>query len=56
MAPAGYGNRVEGIHSVAAAAQRGRIRKLWVEEKRLGRSEIAEIVGAVGSEKTCIGP
>ena len=54
MAPAGYGNRVEGIHSVAAAAQRGRIRKLWVEEKRLGRSEIAEIVGVVGSEKTAL--
>ena len=54
MAPAGYGNRVEGIHSVAAAAQCGRIRKLWVEEKRLGRSEIAEIVGLVGSEKTAL--
>ena len=54
MAPAGYGNRVEGIHSVAAAAQRGRIRKLWVEEKRLGRSEVAEIVGVVGSEKTAL--
>ena len=54
MAPAGYGGRVEGIHSVAAAAQRGRIRKLWVEEKLLGRSEIAEIVGAIGSEKIAL--
>jgi len=54
MAPAGYGSRVEGIHSVAAAAQRGRIRKLWVEEKRLGRSEIAEIVSAVSSEKIAL--
>lgn len=52
MAPAGYGNRVEGIHAVAAAATRGRVRKLWVEEKRLGRAEIAEIVEAVGREKT----
>jgi len=52
MAPAGYGNRVEGIHSVAAAAAGGRVRKLWVEERRLGRSEIAGIVEAVGREKT----
>ena len=52
MAPAGYGNRVEGIHSVAAAASGGRVRKLWVEEKRLARAEIAEIVEAVGREKT----
>ena len=54
MAPAGYGNRVEGIHSVAAAASRGRVRKLWVEEKRLGRAEIAEIVEAVGRERTAV--
>ena len=52
MAPAGYGNRVEGIHSVAAAASGGRVRKLWVEEKRLARAEIAEIVEAVGRERT----
>ncbi|MET0566600.1 MAG: RNA methyltransferase [Acidimicrobiia bacterium] len=52
MAPAGYGNRVEGLHSVEAAAASGRVRKLWVEEKRLGRAEIADIVQAVGREKT----
>jgi 23S rRNA (guanosine2251-2'-O)-methyltransferase len=52
MAPAGYGNRVEGIHSVAAAATGGRVRKLWVEEKRLARAEVAEIVEAVGRERT----
>jgi 23S rRNA (guanosine2251-2'-O)-methyltransferase len=52
MAPAGYGNRVEGLHSVAAAAERGRVRKLWVEEKRLGRAEISAIVSVVGREST----
>ena len=54
MAPAGYGNRVEGLHSVAAAAAQGRIRKLWVEEKRLGRAEIADIVSVVGRESTAL--
>jgi 23S rRNA (guanosine2251-2'-O)-methyltransferase len=47
MALAGYGNRVEGLHSVAAAAA-GRVRKLWVEENRLRRSEVRSIVNAVG--------
>jgi 23S rRNA (guanosine2251-2'-O)-methyltransferase len=50
MAPAGYGNRVEGIHAVAAAAAAGRVRRLWVEERRRARPEIAAIVEAVASE------
>jgi len=54
MAPAGYGNRVEGLHSVAAAAARGRVRKLWVEEKRLGRGEVADIVNVVGRESIAL--
>ena len=54
MAPAGYGNRVEGLHSVAAAAGHGRVRKLWVEEKRLGRAEIGDIVSVVGKESTSL--
>ena len=54
MAPAGYGNRVEGLHSVAAAAARGRVRKLWVEEKRVGRAEVADIVSVVGRESTAL--
>jgi len=54
MAPAGYGNRVEGLHSVAAAAARGRVRKLWVEEKRLSRVEISAIVSVVGRESTAL--
>jgi len=44
MAPAGYGNRVEGIHAVTAAAEAGRIRKLWVERRRVGRPGVSEIV------------
>ena len=48
MAPAGYGNRVEGLHAVAAAAAAGRVRKLWVEKRRVGRPEIRSIVGLAG--------
>ncbi len=54
MALAGYGNRVEGVHSVAAAAAAGRVRKLWVEERRMGRSEVSEIVGIVGRQRTVV--
>jgi 23S rRNA (guanosine2251-2'-O)-methyltransferase len=54
MAPAGYGNRVEGLHSVAAAAAGGRVRKLWVEERRLGGAEVAAIVTAVGWERLAV--
>ena len=48
MAPAGYGNRVEGLHAVAAAAAAGRVRKLWVEERRVDRPEIRSIVALTG--------
>ncbi len=51
MALAGYGSRVEGIHAVYAAAEAGRVRKLWVEERRHDRSEIQAIVGVVGLDK-----
>lgn len=47
MAPAGYGNRVEGVHAVAAAAEAGRIRKLWVERRRVGRPGISEVVSGL---------
>jgi 23S rRNA (guanosine2251-2'-O)-methyltransferase len=53
MAPAGYGNRVEGLHAVAAAAAAGRVRKLWVEERRLRRPEVkavADLVSGTGAE------
>lgn len=48
MAPAGYGNRVEGLHAVTAAAAAGRVRKLWVEKRRVDRPEIRSIVGLAG--------
>ncbi len=51
MAPAGYGNRVEGLHAVVAAAAAGRVRKLWVEERRLGIPDVASIADAVGSDR-----
>lgn len=34
MAPAGYGDRVEGIHAVDAALEAGRVEKLYVEAGR----------------------
>lgn len=34
MAPAGYGNRIEGVHAVAAALDAGRVEKLYVEASR----------------------
>lgn len=37
MAPAGYGDRVEGFHAVAAALAAGRVEKLYVEKSRRGR-------------------
>lgn len=56
MAPAGYGNRVEGLHPVAAAAAAGRVRRLLVEERRRDRSEIASIVEVVGPDRVRIVP
>lgn len=37
MAPAGYGDRVEGIHAVAAAIAASRVRELYVERSRKNR-------------------
>lgn len=36
MAPAGYGDSVEGVHAVAAALAAGRVERLYVEESRRG--------------------
>ena len=47
MAPAGYGNRVEGIHAVAAAVEAGRVEKLYVERSRRVRSGVSPIVAAL---------
>ncbi len=37
MAPAGYGDKVEGIHAVTAALATGRVERLYVERSRRGR-------------------
>jgi 23S rRNA (guanosine2251-2'-O)-methyltransferase len=37
MAPAGYGDKVEGIHAVTAALAAGRVSKLYVERSRRAR-------------------
>lgn len=50
MAPAGYGDRVEGLHAVAAAAERGRILRLFVERGREARDEVARIVRMVAAD------
>jgi len=54
VAPAGYGNRVEGLHAVAAAAAAGRVRKLWVEKRRIDRSEVRSILDLVGETQTFV--
>lgn len=51
MAPAGYGNRVEGVHAVMAAARAGRIDKLYVESGRQDRAGIVDIVAAAGESR-----
>lgn len=40
MAPAGYGDSVEGIHAVAAALAAGRVEKLFVERRRRSRADV----------------
>ncbi|MCH7581620.1 MAG: 23S rRNA (guanosine(2251)-2'-O)-methyltransferase RlmB [Acidobacteria bacterium] len=51
MAPAGFGNRVEGVHAVAAAVEAGRVNRLYVERRRRERADIAALVDRVGSGK-----
>jgi 23S rRNA (guanosine2251-2'-O)-methyltransferase len=45
MAPAGYGSRVEGVHAVTAAVEAGRVRRLFVERRRMAR--LGQIVSSV---------
>lgn len=44
MAHAGYGDRVEGVHAVAAAVAAGRVLELWVESTRLRHPAIAGLI------------
>lgn len=45
MAPAGYGDRVEGIHAVTAALTAGRVEKLYVDRGR--RTRLAGLLDGV---------
>lgn len=54
MARAGYGNRVEGLHAVAAAVEAGRVERLTVERKRKSREEISRLIDAVGGARTVL--
>jgi len=45
MAPAGYGDRVEGLHAVAAAHAAGRVVKLYVERGR--RARLGDLLSSV---------
>ncbi len=46
MASAGIGDRVEGLHAVAAAVAAGRVRTLYVEHSRLRHDEVSSIIDA----------
>jgi 23S rRNA (guanosine2251-2'-O)-methyltransferase len=54
MAPSGFGNRVEGLHAVEAAAAKGRILRLFVESRRRGRAEIEALIGLVGEDRVSV--
>lgn len=44
MAPAGYGDRVEGFHAVEAALASGRVTRLIVERHRVAKPDYADLV------------
>ena len=46
MAPAGFGDRVEGIHAVKAAVASGRVEELWVEASRSQQPEFEALLAA----------
>ena len=50
MAPAGFGDRVEGIHAVKAAVAAGRVEELWVEAGRAQQPEFEALL-AVAAER-----
>lgn len=51
MAPAGYGDRVEGTHAALAAARAGRVERLFVEERRGDRPEVRRVVETVDPDR-----
>lgn len=47
MGRAGYGDRVEGLHAVAAAAVAGRVEMLHVESSRMTKEGVTDLVETV---------
>jgi len=54
MAPSGFGNRVEGLHAVTAAATAGRVLKLIVESRRRGRQEVEDLIRLIGEDRITV--
>jgi 23S rRNA (guanosine2251-2'-O)-methyltransferase len=54
MAPAGYGDRVEGLHAVAAAVTAGRVQKLWVDEGRQKRPDVAAVLDLIEPDRVTV--
>jgi len=54
MAPAGYGDKVEGIHAVLAAARAGRVNRLYVDRGRKDRPDVTGVIDLVGRERVQI--
>lgn len=52
MAPAGYGDKVEGVHAVSAALAAGRVEKLYVERGRHAR--LGDLLSAVDDSKVAL--
>jgi len=52
MAPAGYGDKVEGVHAVSAALAAGRVEKLYVERGR--RNRLGDLLSAVDDSKVAL--
>ncbi len=50
MAPAGIGDRVEGLHAVAAAVAAGRVVRLTVEQQRLRHDAYVDVVDNAARE------
>lgn len=44
MARAGFGDRIEGLHAVAAAVAASRVEEMWVEASRIRQPEFAALI------------
>ncbi len=52
MAPAGYGDRVEGVHAVKAALEAGRVERLFVDAGR--KQGVQELLGLIDEDRVQI--